>query len=70
MLRLAFTFLFTGTLSAIFGYSNSAAAINETVKLQAILFLLMLFLSLLVSSTRKNMRFRIIAGGIEPARRK
>ena len=61
MLRLAFTFLFTGLFSAGMGYSGGTVAATDTAKLQILLFFFMLFLSLIASSSRKNMRYKIIA---------
>lgn len=61
MLRLSFTFLFTGVFSAFLGYSGVAAA-AETVKLQVVLSLFMLFIWWIASTSRKATRFKIIAG--------
>ncbi len=61
MLRLAFTFLFTGLFSAAMGYSGAASVATDTAKLQIILFFFILFLSLIANSSRKNLRYKIVA---------
>ena len=50
MLRLAFTFLFVAILSGILGYSGVAGSATDTAKLQAFLFLFLLFLSLIIGT--------------------
>ena len=62
MLRLAFTFLFAGGLSAILGFSGASAAASETVQLQVVLSLFVLFIWWIASTSRKATRFKIIAG--------